>query len=42
MEKSFMRVWTKYNEEKVSLRMAAYMGAVDRVVKAMKLRGKLK
>jgi glutamate dehydrogenase/leucine dehydrogenase len=42
MDRAFMRVWTKYNEEEVSLRMAAYMGAVDRVVEAMRLRGRFK
>ena len=42
MDKAFMEVWTRYKERKTSLRMAAYMGAVDRVVKAMRLKGKLK
>ncbi len=42
MDKAFMEVWTRYKERKTSLRMAAYVGAVDRVVKAMRLKGRLK
>ena len=42
MDKAFMEVWTRYKEKEISMRMAAYMGAVDRVVSAMKLRGKFK
>ena len=39
MEKAFAEVWRVSNEKKVPLRMAAYMVALDRVVKARKLRG---
>lgn len=42
MDKAFMDVWTRFNEKEISLRMAAYMGAVERVVKAMKLKGQFK
>jgi glutamate dehydrogenase/leucine dehydrogenase len=39
MEKAFAEVWRVSTEKKVPLRMAAYMVALDRVVKARKLRG---
>jgi glutamate dehydrogenase/leucine dehydrogenase len=39
MEKAFAEVWRISREKKVPLRMAAYMVALDRVVKARKLRG---
>ncbi|MDZ7586135.1 MAG: Glu/Leu/Phe/Val dehydrogenase [Patescibacteria group bacterium] len=39
MDKAFGEVWSIYRAKKVNLRMAAYILAVDRVVKAMKLRG---
>lgn len=42
MDKAFVEIWTRYNEKKVTMRMAAYIGAVERVVKAMKLRGKFR
>jgi glutamate dehydrogenase/leucine dehydrogenase len=39
MDKAFGEVWQIYQAKKVNPRMAAYILAVDRVVKAMKLRG---
>lgn len=39
MKKAFDEVWAVKTEKKVPLRMAAYMVALDRVVKAQKLRG---
>jgi len=39
MKAAFADVWNKAKESNVSLRMAAYMVAVDRVVKAKKYRG---
>ncbi|HHW31756.1 MAG TPA: Glu/Leu/Phe/Val dehydrogenase [Clostridiaceae bacterium] len=39
MKKAFASVWNKAEEEKVSLRMGAYIVAIDRVVKARKYRG---
>lgn len=39
MKKAFCDVWSKAEEMKTSLRMAAYMVAIDRVVKAKKFRG---
>ncbi|MFC1654062.1 Glu/Leu/Phe/Val dehydrogenase [Patescibacteria group bacterium] len=41
MDKAFMETWTRFNEKEVPMRMAAYMGAVERVVKAMKIRGRI-
>ncbi len=39
MDKAFDEVWQIYQSKKVNPRMAAYILAVERVVKAMKLRG---
>jgi glutamate dehydrogenase/leucine dehydrogenase len=39
MVKAFLEVWQKQKELKTNMRMAAYALAVDRVVKAMKLKG---
>lgn len=39
MDKAFGEVWQIYQAKRVNPRMAAYILAVDRVVKAMKLRG---
>jgi glutamate dehydrogenase/leucine dehydrogenase len=39
MEKAFAEVWRVSREKTVPLRMAAYMVALERVVKARKLRG---
>ena len=39
MTKAFNEIWTISTEKKVPLRMAAYMLALDRVVRAKKLRG---
>jgi glutamate dehydrogenase/leucine dehydrogenase len=39
MRDAFEKVWEMYSDNKVNPRMAAYMVSVDRVVKAMKLRG---
>lgn len=39
MDKAFREVWEIYQTKKVNPRMAAYILAVDRVVKVMKLRG---
>lgn len=39
MKRSFEEVWKVHVEKDVSMRMAAYMVALDRVVKAKKLRG---
>jgi len=39
---AFLEMWEVYNLKKVNPRMAAYILAVDRVVKAMKLRGDIK
>lgn len=41
MVDSFEAVWAMATKHKVSLRVGAYMVAVDRIVKAMKLRGRL-
>lgn len=40
MDKAFSQVWQVYSRKKVNPRLAAYILAVDRVVKAMKLRGR--
>jgi glutamate dehydrogenase/leucine dehydrogenase len=40
MDKAFTETWKVYTTKKVNGRMAAYILAVDRVVKAMKLRGR--
>ncbi len=40
MDKAFADTWQIYTTKKVNPRMAAYILAVDRVVKAMKLRGR--
>lgn len=42
MNKAFEEFWQKYQELKVTPRMAVYALAVDRVVKAMKIRGEVK
>lgn len=39
MKKAFEDVWAVHQEKSVSMRMAAYMVSLDRVVKAKKLRG---
>ena len=39
MDRAFSEVWQIYKTKRVNPRMAAYILAVDRVVKAMKLRG---
>lgn len=39
MKKAFEEVWQVFEEKKVPLRMAAWMVALERVVKAKKLRG---
>ena len=39
MKRAFEEVWLVHCEKNVSMRMAAYMVALDRVVKAKKLRG---
>lgn len=39
MDKAFREVWRIYQTKKVNPRMAAYILAVDRVVKTMKMRG---
>lgn len=39
MKKAFENVWNLHQEKEVTLRMAAYMVALDRVTKAKKLRG---
>jgi len=39
MRKSFDEVFEVYNREKVDMRMAAYILAVERVAKSVKLRG---
>ena len=41
MVTAFARFWDKYKQLKVAPRMAAYALAVDRVVKAMRLRGEI-
>jgi glutamate dehydrogenase len=41
MDKAFSQTWSKMQTHKVSMRMAAYMGSVEKVVTAMKLRGKI-
>ncbi len=41
MVDSFEAVWTMATKHKVNLRVGAYMVALDRIVKAMKLRGRL-
>lgn len=40
MVQAFDQMWTMYQDKKVSLRMATYVGAVKRVVDAMVVRGK--
>lgn len=40
MDKAFRDTWKVYTEKKVNPRMAAYILAVDRVVRAMRLRGR--
>ena len=39
MNKAFAEIWELHEQKKVSFRMAAYMLALGRVVKAKKLRG---
>jgi Glutamate dehydrogenase/leucine dehydrogenase len=39
MKRAFEDVWTIHQDKSVSLRMAAYMVAIQRVVHAKKLRG---
>lgn len=39
MKKAFEEVWKIHDERGVSMRMAAYMVALDRVIKAKKIRG---
>ncbi|MCF8008649.1 MAG: Glu/Leu/Phe/Val dehydrogenase [Halanaerobiales bacterium] len=39
LTKAFDQVWLKYEEQKVSLRMAAYMVALQRIVETKKIRG---
>ena len=39
MRKAFDEVWQLYREKGVTMRMAAYMVALNRVVRAKKLRG---
>ena len=39
MDKAFREVWEVYKERKVNPRMAAYILAVDRVIKAMRKKG---
>ncbi|MGI6113756.1 MAG: Glu/Leu/Phe/Val family dehydrogenase [Mahellales bacterium] len=39
MNKAFDGVWSMHQQQKVTLRMAAYMVALERVVKAKKIRG---
>ncbi|MFZ5753634.1 MAG: Glu/Leu/Phe/Val family dehydrogenase, partial [Bacillota bacterium] len=39
MKKTFEEVWQVHKEKNVTLRMAAYMVALDRVAKAKKIRG---
>ena len=39
MDQAFDQVWEKYDQTRLTMRQAAYMVAVERVVKAMKLRG---
>ena len=39
IDKAFLEMWKVYQKKTVNPRMAAYILAVDRVVKAMKLRG---
>ena len=39
MIKAFDGVWSMHQQEKVTLRMAAYMVALERVVKTKKIRG---
>ncbi len=39
MDKAFKEVWKVYKEKKVNMRMAAYILAVNRVIKAMQLKG---
>ena len=39
IEHAFHRVWLKAERDSIDLRTAAYLVAVERVVKAMKLRG---
>ncbi len=40
MDKAFLEVWQVYKQRQVNPRMAAYILAVDRVVKIMRLRGR--
>jgi len=39
MKRAFNEVWSIHQQKGVSLRVAAYMLAIDRVVKAKKIRG---
>jgi glutamate dehydrogenase/leucine dehydrogenase len=39
MEESFTQVWTLAERERITLRLAAWMFAVGRVVQAMAARG---
>jgi len=39
MERSFQEVWELQEQNKVTLRIAAYMLALDRTIKARKVRG---
>ncbi len=41
MKKSFLNIWEMRNKYKTSLRMGAYVLAVNRVIEAMKARGRL-
>lgn len=41
MDKAFDQTWSMLQSQKVSMRMAAYMGSVERVVAAMRLRGRI-
>lgn len=41
MDRAFGEIWHRYAEEKMPMRMAAYVGAVARVVQAMRARGTL-
>jgi glutamate dehydrogenase/leucine dehydrogenase len=39
MIRAFNEVWDKAQEHKTTMRMGAYMVAIDRIVKAKKIRG---
>lgn len=41
MDKAFDQTWSMLHSQNVSMRMAAYMGSVERVVAAMRLRGRI-